>query len=360
MNISKILERLSLSVTAIALLVVSAPLAHAGNNGRSDDRQGGPVGAFHVSCDFSHQAAVDPIVHPGMTEMSHVHHFFGNTSTDAFSTGQSLLAGATTCNDPENLSSYWVPALLQDGATIQPLRASIRYQVGPQTRAFPLGFMALTGRTNQSARWGCRFPGDRAEFTSSIDIVPVCSDGAHLVSEVNFGQCWDGFSLDSSDHASHLVAPSRQFDRAGQCPESHPVSVPRVSLQTIYPLEVRGGQSISLSSGGPETMHADIFEAWRGDSLAQQIAEYRESQSRLINREDSGQPQGRGFDARPPRLENEIGRTNPPRGNLGGRGRGDGPQATPGGRGRGDGPQATPGGRGRGDGPQATPGGRGR
>ena len=92
-------------------------------------------------------------------------------------------------------------------------------------------------------------------------------------------------------------------------------------------------------------MHADIFEAWRGDSLAQQIAEYRESQSRLINREDSGPPQGRDFDARPPRLENEIGRTNPPRGNVGGRGRGDGPQATPGGRGRGDGPQATPGGR---------------
>lgn len=107
-------------------------------------------------------------------------------------------------------------------------------------------------------------------------------------------------------------------------------------------------------------MHADIFEAWSGDSLEQQIAEYRESQSRLINREDSGQPQERDFDARPPRIENEIGRTNPPRGTLGGRGRGDGPQAALGGRGRGDRPQATLGGRGRGDRPQATPGRRGR
>ena len=50
-------------------------------------------------------------------------------------------------------------------------------------------------------------------------------------------------------------------------------------------------------------MHADIFEAWRGDSLEQQIAEYRESQGRLISREDSGQPQGRDFDGRPPRLD---------------------------------------------------------
>ena len=56
----------------------------------------GTVPQFVVKCGFSHTAPNDPIVHPGMTGMSHSHDFFGNRGTDADSTAASLLGGATT------------------------------------------------------------------------------------------------------------------------------------------------------------------------------------------------------------------------------------------------------------------------
>ncbi len=97
-----------------ALIMSALPAqAHPGHDGdQGGNRQGG--GGFTVQCDFSHSASVDPIVMPGHAAMSHLHEFFGNTTTNENSTGASLLAGSTTCSDSNNLSAYWVPALYQD------------------------------------------------------------------------------------------------------------------------------------------------------------------------------------------------------------------------------------------------------
>src|SRR5918911_2529559 len=76
----------------VALMLWKAPVASA-----AQDENGDPNGAnFVVSCGFSHEKQVDPIVNPGtsgtnpdgtpLTPSDHVHHFFGNRTTNSDST----------------------------------------------------------------------------------------------------------------------------------------------------------------------------------------------------------------------------------------------------------------------------------
>lgn len=133
--------------------------------------------------------------------------------------------------------------------------------------------MALTGKSDDTARWGCQVRGQRPIYTSSAANVPTCTGREHLVAEIIFGECWDGTSLDSADHRSHRVNTERVGMGGSQCPSTQPVRVLRVSVEVEYPQQARGGSGITLASGAPSTLHADIFEAWIGDSLQTKINE---------------------------------------------------------------------------------------
>jgi len=264
-----VLTGATLSVLAAGMATVSA--AH--NPGPNQNNQGrnGAGNGFTVTCDFSHSARVDPIVMPGMATMSHLHAFFGNTTTNENSTGASLLAGGTTCNDQNDLSAYWFPALYQDGALVEPTSLRARYsRLGGNVTAFPQGFMAVTGRTDSTARWGCN-TGRQTTFSSTLSDVPTCEGGARLVAEVKFGDCWDGTNLDSADHVSHLVASTAVDGGRPECPSTHPVRVPEVTIQAQYPAAATGGAGVTLASGAASTLHADMFEAWVGTSLQTRI-----------------------------------------------------------------------------------------
>src|SRR5829696_8736689 len=74
---------------------------------------------FVVRCGFSHRAKVDPIVTPGGTAV-HMHDFFGNPTTSANATLESLRAAASrtdhgiTCeprpgNTFGDTAAYWIP-----------------------------------------------------------------------------------------------------------------------------------------------------------------------------------------------------------------------------------------------------------
>ena len=78
----------------------SAGSASAGPGGPQDagSTGGGGLTTFRILCDSSHIAPDDPIVHPNMAGMSHLHQFLGNRTTNAASTTQSLLGQATTCS----------------------------------------------------------------------------------------------------------------------------------------------------------------------------------------------------------------------------------------------------------------------
>ena len=93
---------LLLAVGASALV----PMAEGSESGSMSPRGTN----FFSDCRFSHSAPDDPIVRPGLPGASHPHEFFGNTSTDARSSLQSLLAHGTTCMRKADTAAYWVPA----------------------------------------------------------------------------------------------------------------------------------------------------------------------------------------------------------------------------------------------------------
>ena len=88
-------------------------------------------GQFRIACEFSHFGYDDPLVFPGQPGASHLHTFFGNTDTNAFSTPASILnTGGATCNGQElNRTAYWVPALFDTAGNARiPERIVVYYK----------------------------------------------------------------------------------------------------------------------------------------------------------------------------------------------------------------------------------------
>jgi hypothetical protein len=222
---------------------------------------------FVSSCRFSHRLTDDPIVFPGRAGLSHDHTFVGNVTTNASSTLRSLRSGDTTCKRDGDTAAYWMPTLLVNGQPVEPRGATIYYRrktLAP-VRPFPAGFKMIAGSSHATepqdlhvTYWNC---GAQAGVRRSAT-VPTCADdrmqGLRL--HVNFPSCWDGVNLDSANHQSHVAYPTR-----GECPSTHPVAVPAISL--IYRFAVTGGPGVSLSSGGQFSAHADFFNAWRQGRL---------------------------------------------------------------------------------------------
>jgi hypothetical protein len=226
---------------------------------------------FVSACKFSHRAPDDPIVAPGRAGASHDHSFVGSTSTNAFSTLQSLRRSSSTCMRPGDTAAYWMPTLLVDGQPVAPQGATIYYRrrTMEPVKAFPPGFRMIAGsalaQTAQDRRvtfWNC---GAMAGVPPS-STVPTCPAGraTSLRLHVNFPSCWNGTSLDSANHQSHLAYATR-----GRCAATHPVAVPAISLIFRYP--VSGGANVSLSSGGQFSGHADFFNAWNQGALTRLV-----------------------------------------------------------------------------------------
>src|SRR5438552_4669667 len=99
-------RRLPASLAAVALVMIGLWAAHPSSADGTD------VGWTSV-CNYSRSLMDDPIVYPGQPGVSHLHDFYGNTTTDAYSTIASLLAaGTTSCVNPGETAAYWVPALM--------------------------------------------------------------------------------------------------------------------------------------------------------------------------------------------------------------------------------------------------------
>jgi hypothetical protein len=248
---------------------------------------------FFSNCRFSHAADDDPIVLPGRPGRSHAHTFFGNTSTNAYSTLQSLLRATTTCKPHADKAAYWVPTLLKNGREVRPAKAQIYYVLRGTTemRAFPPGLRIVAGDAHASrpqnpavVYWACgghalrtkpsptapaRCPVLRGRLEARLRgrsksiLLPVRGK-SFLELHVNFPDCWDGKHLDSVDHKSHMA-----YSRNYVCPPSHPVKVPLIRLMIRYPLT--SGANVTLSSGGQLTGHADFFNAWDGKALTRLV-----------------------------------------------------------------------------------------
>jgi hypothetical protein len=241
------------AVIAAALAVLSAGGPAVGSSAGSPAMQMS-TGVFVTGCLYSHTLPDDPLVHPNMPGMSHIHDFFGNRTTTGRSTANGLLNAArenpekTTCKDKRDDSAYWAPALYADGVKVRPDRMHIYYRHrGPEpVKPFPVGFGMLT----HEHFWWCG-PGTMKHFD---DTVPACPNG-RLFIILTFPGCWDGRRL-YSQNGSHV-----SFGKKMQCDAAHPVRIPKVTIFLSY--RVDGKSHIySLASGPPATAHADFLNAW--------------------------------------------------------------------------------------------------
>jgi len=272
----------ALVLTMTALLPGYARAEPAAPPGASDPMQPGIIdrGVFATLCRYSHQAPDDPIVYPNQAGKSHLHTFFGNATTSAASTYDSLRAGATTCRTEEDASGYWTPALYRNGTQVEPVSMKVYYRTGrhaPESvRAFPAGFRMIAGdATAASAQglrttfWLCRGLRDPDEAPpggpSSSPL--TCPAGSPLTLHILFPECWDGASLDSPDHKSHVA-----YGRLGGCPASHPVVLPSLAMIAHYPITGEPG-AITLASGSPYSAHGDFFNAWDQPFLERAVLE---------------------------------------------------------------------------------------
>jgi Domain of unknown function (DUF1996) len=227
---------------------------------------------FVSGCRFSHRNTDDPIVYPGQPGKSHDHTFIGNDTTDAFSTLGTMLGATSSCRRAGDTAGYWVPTLVSaTGEAIEPRTASVYYRRRTLSalRAFPPGFKLIAGNSNATAPQGLRVTswncGPAAEVRPQSTI-PTCPNAgrAGLALHVQFPNCWDGASLDSPDHQSHMAYSAR-----GRCPAGHPVAVPAIQVNIRYPST--GGPGFQLASGGQLSGHADFFNAWDAGTLQQLV-----------------------------------------------------------------------------------------
>jgi hypothetical protein len=268
---------LVVATLAGVLILISAFVNAPAASAKSSDHGA----SFAVRCDFSHRAPDDPIVYPRQPGEAHSHDFFGNTTTDAFSTyndgtEHDLLGKPTTCTRfEEDTAAYWMPTVSWNGAELESDRAVFYYRAGGKNhknvRAFPGGLKIIAGgerrvkwRCEQSANGGesptppSRCDGDSPKLGVRI-IFPDC------VAVARNGQS----RLDSKDHRSHM-AYSRSIGGEVRCPRLFPRSVPALTMNVTFPLPTPRGE-VTLSSGAASSMHTDFFNAWNQEALVRLV-----------------------------------------------------------------------------------------
>lgn len=257
------------------------------------------VGAFRISCLYSHMNNDDPIVFPGVKDATHHHTFFGNTGADAYSTTESLLTtGNSTCaGGILNRSGYWMPTLV-NMTTKAPAKPDVVvvYYKGNELRtnqyitAPPKGLRMIAGevrpmtvsqgkgrffcqdgsKNNEQNNWGVMWADNHIKASCG-------GTNQMLRMIVNFPQCWDGKNLDSPDHKSHMAFYCgneclKSDGKIGQtfnsCPASHPVLLPTITINAdFYNLDAAAKYRLSSDNykdtyAGGYSLHADWMNGW--------------------------------------------------------------------------------------------------
>jgi hypothetical protein len=230
---------------------------------------------WQMLCTIDHFGPDDPIVFPGQPGVSHMHSFYGNTTTNASSTAASLMAAPSTCGrnmQTSDRSAYWIPSLYKKNAdgsltlvkdTDQQMFIYYRRPGGtggPKIQPIPPGLKMLAGNSQATSpqplwmiQWDCS---GGQEYPS----MPQCPGGSSnsLHASIEFPSCWNGTQLDSANHRSHVAYANPD---TGTCPAGYPVSLPQITFEVDYP-GITGGSQYALSSHGVYSMHADFFAAW--------------------------------------------------------------------------------------------------
>ena len=236
-------------------------------------------GNFRATCQFSHFNYDDPILYPGEPGRAHLHMFYGNTRTDAFSTKDSLVnSGGGSCNGFElNRSAYWSPALLDtQGNAVVPESIILYYKAKDTSKVqrMPQGLELIAGNTSDKPYfekssnlfWSCGKSGFATKKSSTI---PADCGDEPINATIYFPQCWDGVNLKYDKDNPHVFQLEHTTDT---CPPEFPVLLPQLGVLIYYPKQTNTARwRLSSDSkytaypGG--TLHADWVGAWHEDTM---------------------------------------------------------------------------------------------
>lgn len=261
------------AILTLAVLTLAAPAQASILNGK-----------MLTQCGPTRVGNIDTIVSPGTTS-AHEHTGAGSDGWTTTSLFPELFAAPTECAIPANHSEYWAPTIINGSTHYGMFAFHVYYGAfGKDTRAilggrimpFPQGLVIVAGnRTGSSppsssvATWRC------TNETHIGRTIPSTCGTSSVKLTFSYPSCWTGKSLDSANHESHMSYPVTMTLSDGSvvkgCPPTHPVAVPQLNAEFLYPPGAAGGRLSADEPGdlpGTKT-HVDYISGWDVGVLSQ-------------------------------------------------------------------------------------------
>jgi hypothetical protein len=234
---------------------------------------------------------IDPIVYPGSFSESHLHSFYGSDAVTASTkTSAELQKGCTSAENPNDLSTYWVPTMMytvDGGKTYLPapvFRFSAYYNLGETPAEIPIPQNVRMVAGVATAKTQADMDADaKSEWFCEGNAVPLDANGfpsktcsTHMQQLLYFPQCVNEKTLETG-----------YKDRANGTPNWCPKgmkSMPqlrfsiRYDLRKALPKGWSGTAPVKLASGNAFTSHGDFIMGWTEDAAKNMVATTAEKQ----------------------------------------------------------------------------------
>lgn len=245
-------------------------------------------GAFRLTGNISHLNYDDSIVFPRLPGAAHLHMYWGNTRSDAFSTYESLRSGGngTTEGGPLLRSTYWMPPPLLLDTIKLPDYITMYYKRAAQMGdPMPVGVQALASvprglrMITRAGKFVLRKL-DKTVIESNVgkptpgtplpELLAQVAPGDTFQIILDFPDAWDGERIETADHMSHMAHVTQRDKNTGKLlmPAAHPVLIPHI--QEILTFTAQEGEDWTqfqlasdraMSAPAGSTLHGDFIEA---------------------------------------------------------------------------------------------------